>query len=137
MEILSSILLKTEGFKTVLKGVTKGLLPIEANGLSDIHKTVLTAALLRETKRKIVLLVPDEAAATLMCDDLGALGVKAALLPARDYVNVGFAGHSKEYEHKRIDTLSKLLDGAFDLLCLSAEAATQYTMAPEVLKKNT
>ncbi len=137
MEILSSVLLKTKGFKAVLANVKKGSLPVEANGLSDIHKTLMTAALLGETNKKIILMTPDEATAHLMCDDLCSLGVKAAVLPARDYVIAGFTGHSKEYEHKRIDTLSKLLDGAFSVLLLSAEAASQYVIPMELLRQNT
>ena len=46
------------------------------------------------------------------------------------------AGYSKEYEHKRIDTLSRVLDGAFDMLVLSVEAAIQYTVPPKVLIDN-
>ena len=110
---------------------------MEASGLSDIHKSLLISALLKETKKKIILIMPDEAAATVMCEDLKAEGVKAALLPSRDFTIGSFITSSKEYEHKRIDTLSKLLDGAFDLLCLSAEAALQYTVIPEVLAQNT
>lgn len=136
MEFLSSVIQRTVGFKTVLKNVGAGALPIEANGLSDIHKAVLLSALQKETKRKIILITPDEAAATVMCEDLRSLGIRSALLPSRDFALAGFVGQSKEYEHKRIDTLSKLLDGAFDLLCLSAEAATQYTVPPSVLRKN-
>ena len=137
LEILSSVLLKTKGFKAVLTNVKKGNLPVEANGLSDIHKTLMTAALLGETKKKIILMTPDEATAVLMCDDIGSLGVKAAVLPARDLVIAGFTGHSKEYEHKRIDTLSKLLDGDFEVLLLSAEAASQYVIPKQILKQNT
>ncbi len=137
MEFINSIILKTSGFKAVLRSVEKGRLPIEASGLSDIHKAVLISALLKETKKKTVLITPDEATATIMCEDLRSLGVKAELLPSRDFVISRFVTRSKEYEHKRIDTLSKLLDGAFDLLCVSTEAASQYTVPPAVLKENT
>lgn len=137
MEFLNSIIFKTAGFKSVLGGVQKGRLPIEASGLSDIHKTLLASALLKETRKKIILITPDEAVATAMCEDLKAQGVRAELLPSRDLAIAGFVGHSKEYEHKRIDTLSKLLDGAFDLLCLSVEAAAELTIPPSVLSENT
>ncbi len=137
MNFLNSVILKSSGFKQVLKNIEKGSLPIEASGLSDIHKTLLTSALLKETERKIILITPDEGSATIVCEDLKALGVKAGLLPSRDFAVAGFVGQSKEYEYKRIDTLSKILDGAFDLLCLSLEAAAQYTVLPEVLKENT
>ena len=137
MEFLSSVIRKTAGYKELCAAVLKGALPIEANGLSNIHKTLIAAALSGETKRKIILITPDEATALTMCEDLEVLGAKALLLPSRDLAIAGFAGRSKEYEHKRIDTLSKLLDGAFQLLCLSAEAAAELTIPPSVLRGNT
>ncbi|MBQ7726726.1 MAG: transcription-repair coupling factor, partial [Clostridia bacterium] len=45
------------------------------------------------------------------------------------------SGYSKEYERKRTDTLSRLSDGAFDLLVLSVEAAVQRTVPPDVLRQ--
>ncbi|MBO7217788.1 MAG: DEAD/DEAH box helicase [Clostridia bacterium] len=137
MEFLSSVFLKTAGARAVVDCVSKGRLPIEANGLSDIFKALLVAAVFKETKRKIILITPDEAAATVMSEDLKSLGVKAALLPARDFAVAGIVGQSKEYEHKRIDTLSKLLDGAFDVVLASAEAAAEFTIPSEVLRENT
>ncbi len=136
LEILSSVFLKTKGTKALISDIKKNALPIEANGLSDIHKSVLISAVLKETKRKIILIVPDEAAASVMCEDMRSLGVKAGLLHSRDLSVSDSLGHSKEYEHKRIDTLSKLLDGDFELLILSAEAALLPTVPPEILNRN-
>ncbi len=137
MEFLSSVIRKTAGYKELLAAVKKGEFPTEANGLSNIHKTLIAAALCDETNKKIILITPDEATAMTMSEDLGMLGRRALVLPQRDFSIAGYSGSSKEYEHKRIDTLSKLLDGAFDLLCLSGEAASQLTIPPSVLKENT
>ena len=137
MKFLVSQILKSDSVKALICAVEKNRLPIEANGLSDIHKALLSAAVLRETERKIILIAPDEAQASLICEDMKSLDIKAALLPSRDFCLAGLIGYSKEYEHKRIDTLSKLLDGAFSVLCLSAEAAAQYTIPPEKLRENT
>ncbi len=136
MEILSSVFLKTKAARALLSDIKKCSMPIEANGLSDIHKAVLCSAVLRETKRKIILITPDEATAALMCEDLRSLGVKAGHLPARDLSVAGSVTYSKEYEHKRIDTLSKILDGAFELLLVSAESALLPTIPKEILAAN-
>ena len=136
MEFLNSVISRTKGYGTLLSAVLANRLPIEANGLAGIHKAVLISALLRQTERKAVLIAPDEAEATKIADDLGAMGIKALLFPARDLFIGNVTAVSKEYEHKRIDTLSRLLDGDFDLLCLSAESATQYTMSAEMLRKS-
>ena len=134
MQFLSTVIAKTKGYKTLLNAVMAKRMPLEANGLSDVHKALIIATLLRDTERKAVLITPDEADAVRIADDLGALGINALMMPSRDLFLGNITAVSKEYEHKRIDTLSKLLDGAFDLLCISAEAATQYTMARETLR---
>ncbi len=135
MQFLTSIIGRTKGYGTLLNAVMAGRLPIEANGLSGVHKALIISALLKDTERKGVLITPDEAEATRISEDLSSLGINALLLPARDLFIGNVSAVSKEYEHKRIDTLSKLLDGAFDLLCLSADAATQYTLSPDAVKK--
>jgi len=137
MEFLNSVIRRTKGYKTLIGGVMKGSLPIEANGLSGISKALIISALLRDTEQKGILITPDEAEATRLMEDLTALGINALLFPSRELFLGNLSSASKEYEHNRINTLSKLLDGAFDLLCLSAEAATQFTMLPENLTKNT
>ena len=137
MEFLNSVIRRTKGYKTLFGGVMKGSLPIEANGLSGVHKALIISALLRDTEQKGILITPDEAEATRLMEDLDALGIKALLFPSRELFLGNLSSASKEYEHSRINTLSKLLDGAFDLLCLSAEAATQFTIPPQNLTKNT
>lgn len=137
MKFLDSVIDRTKGYKTLLNAVMANRLPIEANGLSGVHKAIILSALSKQTERKIVLITPDEAEAARLSDDLEALGLRALLLPSRDLFIGNITAVSKEYEHKRIDTLSKVLDGDFDLLCLSAEAATQYTVKREILENST
>ena len=136
MKFLDSVISRTKGYDAVLNAVMAGRLPIEANGLSSVHKAVIISALLRQTEKKAVLITPDEAEALRLSEDLSALGLKPILFPSRDLFIGNITAASKEYEHKRIDTLSKLLDGDFDLLCLSAEAATQYTVSPDLLRES-
>lgn len=137
MQFLNSVIRRISGYKTLINSVVSNELPVEANGLSDVHKALVISAILKDTEKKGVLITPNEAEALRIADDLKELGVNAVLLPSRDLFLGNLVSTSKEYEHKRVDTLSKLLDGAFDLLCLSAESATQYTMSAQTLKKNT
>lgn len=136
MEFLNSVITKTKGFGEILNCVMAKRLPIEANGLSGVHKALIISALLRQTEKKGVLIVPDEADAAKLSEDAVSLGLNTLVFPARDLFLGSVSAASKEYEHKRIDTLSKLLDGAFDLLILSSEAATQHTVPPKVLREN-
>ncbi len=137
MEFLNSVIRRTSGYKTLINSVMSNELPVEVNGLSSVHKALLISALLKDTEKKGVLITPNEAEAVRIAEDLKELGINALILPSRDLFLGNLVSTSKEYEHSRINTLSKLLDGAFDLLCLSAESATQYTMLPETLTKNT
>ena len=137
MEFLNSTISCVPEFKRLLESAKKGNFPIEASGLSMIHKALLLSAFIRETKQRVVLITPDEAQAFTLGEDLKALGVKAKHLPARDYTVAGEMVASKEYEHMRVDTLSGLLDGDFELLTLSCGSAMQYTISPKELKDNT
>ncbi len=137
MQFLTSIINRTKGYSALLNAVMAGRLPVEASGLSGVHKALIISALLKQTERKAILITPDEAEATRLLEDLSSLGIKALLFPSRDLFIGNVSAVSKEYEHKRIDTLSKLLDGDFDLLCISCEAATQYTLSPDALRKGT
>lgn len=135
MEFLNSVIGRTEKYKQLHDAVWAGALPIEANGLSDIHKALIISALSKHIGRKIVLLTPDEADAVRIFEDLEAMGLRCVLFPARDFFIGNITAASREYEHKRVNTLSVLSDGAFDVLCLSVEAATEYTVPADVLRR--
>ncbi|MBR2489699.1 MAG: hypothetical protein IKB45_04425, partial [Clostridia bacterium] len=133
MEFIDKILLKDSDFKTLFSDIEKERLPLACTGLSHIHKAAVLAAVLRETGRRITVVTQDEASALELVNDAKSLGIRAVNFPLRDYCIGAFSGYSKEYEHKRTDTLSALADGAFDLLCVSVDAALQYTVPPEIL----
>lgn len=135
MEFIDKILLSDGDFAAALKNVQKERLPFVCTGLSLIHKAALLGALSRQTGQKITLITQTEAEALELTADAVALGLNAVNLPQRDYCLRDLSGYSKEYEHKRTDTLSKLLDGAFDLLVLSIDSVVQYTLPPEVLAR--
>ena len=136
MEFLSKTLNTNSAYCTLLSDVKAGRLPVATSGLSQIHKSVIASALSDNTNKKIVNITPDEASATEMLGDLTSLGKKTLFFPVRDYCFTDAVQHSKEYEHKRIATLSALSDGAFDVLVLPAAAAVQYTVPPETLNTN-
>ncbi len=137
MKFLFDILKTEPEYSRVLRCVKSGELPMAASGLSGVHKALVTAALVTHTKQRAVLILPDEASALTLCDDLISLGLNALTLQSRDYNLTRVTGYSKEYEHKRIHTLSRVIDGAFDVLCVAVDSALQYTLPPEILRQNT
>lgn len=136
MKLINEVLKKDPDYLSLLNEVERGRLPIVCTGLSLIHKAIIAASLRGHTGERVVLITHDEATAAELCGDINALGLKCLNFPARDLCIGDLSGYSKEYEHKRIDTLSAVADGAFDLLTISLDAAVQYTVKPEVLKSS-
>ncbi len=135
MEFLDKILISDADFSSLLSSIEKERLPLVCTGVSLIHKAAILASISRLTKRKITVITEDEGTANELCSDINSLGVKAVNFPLRDYTIGNLSGYSKEYEHKRTDTLSALADGDFELLVVSVDAAVQYTVPPEILEK--
>ena len=134
MEFLNSVLNQDSDYLSLLTCIKKGRYPVACTGLSSVHKSAVISALLADTNRKIAVITPDESSALEITNDLCSLKVNALNLPSRDYCIGDVKGYSKEYEHKRTDTLSKLLGGDFAVLTLSLDSALQYTISPDVLK---
>ncbi len=136
MKCLFDILKTEPDYTRLLKDVQKGDLPIAASGLSEVHKAIIISALSNHTDKKLFVLVSDEPAAVSMQGDLNSLGVNSLILHGRDYNLTRMTGYSKEYEHKRVDTLSRVLDRAFDVVLIPVDSAVQYTVSPEILTQN-
>ena len=137
MKCLFNILKNEPDYARLLSAVQKGSLPLAASGLSNVHKTLVSASLFEHTGKKISLITHDEQTAVSLKDDLQSLGLNCLIFTSRDYNTERVTGYSKEYEHKRIDTLSRVLDGAFDVVIIPVDAALQYTLPPDILTKNT
>ena len=133
MDFLKKILLKDPDFVALLNEIERERLPIACTGLSSVHKAAILSSVFRATGKKITVITQDEASAVELAADLKMMGLNTFNFPLRDYCLGNLSGYSKEYEHKRTDTLSALADGDFDLLTLSVDAATQYTVPPEIL----
>ncbi|MBQ4119284.1 MAG: transcription-repair coupling factor [Clostridia bacterium] len=137
MKFLNDILNRDSDYCSLLKSVKNNRLPLACTGLSSVHKSAVISSLLKDTGKKITVITPTESSALEIAGDLSELGVNCLTFPQRDYCIGEITGYSREYEHKRIDTLSKLLGGDFGVLTLSLDAALQYTVPPEILKNAT
>ncbi|MBR5473149.1 MAG: transcription-repair coupling factor [Clostridia bacterium] len=136
MKCLFDILKNEPDYAKTLKSVCTNSLPLAASGLSGVHKALLSAALLEHTGKRSVIITHDEASANIIKNDLDSLGVNTLLFTSRDYNLQRMTGYSKEYEHKRVDTLSRVIDGAFSALVVPVDAAIQYTLPPKILAEN-
>ena len=124
---------ETNDFDALNKAAKNRTYPIAVTGVSHIQRVILASALAVENGIKPLIITAGEAENERVCEDLEALGLSVAVFPSRDFVFKSNISRSREYEHKRIGTLSKLLEGAFDVCVLSSEAATSVTLPPEKL----
>lgn len=137
MKFLDKFLQGDKDYRRLAGYISAGKLPVAASGLAGIGKAVVGAALASAEKRKLLFVTDTEAAAASLKDDFVSLGIKAGHLPLRDYNLNRTDGYSKEYEIMRIDTLSRILGGDFDVVVAAVASATQFTLPPEVLLSGT
>lgn len=124
-----------EEYSAVKRSIQKGFLPQGVLGLIPAQKAQLISSLTESLKKKALVVVPDEATASKLCDDLAAFGVSVLHFPSRSLSFCATDGQSYEYEQKRIKALRRMLDGRCDIAVASAEAASLYTIPPEILRK--
>ncbi len=135
MEIFKNILSEVSEYKKLVSSLKGGRFPIAVTGLSDIHKSHVVYSLCVNNHKKAVIITANEYEAMEIRDDLLSMGVNADVFIIRDFCFVNIDGLSKEYEHKRICVLNKILSADFEVLIVPIEAALTYTIPPHVLQK--
>lgn len=135
MNAFTNLLEQLPEYQTILKDISYCLLPMGIQGLAPVPKANLISSLCQSTKSSALVLVPDESTAHKMTADLCAFGARAAVYPARDFAFRTTEVKSYDFEHKRLAVLSAILDGEIDICVSSIEAAAQFTIPPEDLKR--
>ncbi len=108
---------------------------VVAAGLTTSLKSNIIHTLCAELGSKAFVIVDDEAQAQTLANDLASMGGKPLVYPVRDFSFRNMQSISKEYEHSRINVLSKMLTGDYTAVIACADAAAQYTIPPYALKK--
>ena len=96
-------------------------------GVPGAGRALIYAALAQALGRPLCIVTPGEAEATRFAGDLNALGIAAAVFPARDYVLRPIEGTGREYEYRRLAVLGDLVGGRLQAVCVPDEGLTQYT----------
>ncbi len=135
-KFLKDVLITDGDYKKLLQSIEGAKVPAVCTGLSEIHKALICACIAEELSTPITVVTSDEAQADTLIKDLQSLGVAALNFPVRDYQFAGIIGESREYEHKRIHTLSAIADGDFEVLVVPLSAAIQYTIPKRSLAEN-
>ena len=134
MKFLENILKKTKGFNTLSKTLSKDA-PCAITGVSDVHKANMIASLCHLKNVRAFCVAQNEMQAQTLCNDLCMMGVKAFVYPSRDFTFMDIKGESHEYEHQRINVLTKLLNHECEVVIACMDAASQFTIPKDVLKK--
>lgn len=108
--------------------------PVAIVGISLIHKACFISAYCSQSKDKALVITDSDTQAQKLKSDLNTLGLNAYHYPARDFDFSDSETQSREYEHQRLDILSKIVNSEYDIIVASADAALQYTVDPESLK---
>ena len=118
-----------------------GGMPVMITGLSHIHKAHFLAALSMEPDQRLPLVVicDTEGEGARLCADINTMtGDETAFsFPAKDIVLGDVDAVSREYEHRRIGILSRMLSGKAKIVCATPEAASQITIPRRILRKRT
>ena len=136
MSCYSKLLKSCPEFKTVLGYIQNGVAPSGIIGLPFAPKAHLIHSLCEELSRRAVVVLPDEASARKLVNDVNHYAGKetAIFFPARDYSFNSTQGQSREYEQLRIKALCKILNNDYSVVACSVEAALQLTIPPKELK---
>ena len=86
-------------------------------GVPGAGHALIYAALAQALGRPLCIVTPGEAEATRFAGDLNALGIAAAVFPARDYVLRPIEGTGREYEYRRLAVLGDLVGGCRPSAC--------------------
>ena len=134
MNFLKAGMHKLPEYMQLRQAVESNALPAVATGLSGIHKVAIINALVQDTNKTALLLASDEAEAQRICQDLASMGLRSFIYPTRDFTFRNVESASREYEHQRIQVLSRILKHDCDVVIACMDAALQYTIPPNELE---
>lgn len=134
MKFLDNIISSTKGFTTLSNALGKNV-ATAVTGVSGVHKANMISALCHFKNVRAFCVAQNEGEAQTICNDLCTMGLKAMVYPTRDFNFMNIEGESHEYEHQRLSVLTKLMKNECDVVIACLDAAAQFTIPKDVLKK--
>ena len=126
---------KLDFYQECERSIKNGKTPLSLTGVSSVHKAHLALAL--SELRSCCIICDTESSAIRICEDINSLSHEetACLFPAKDFNFAYVDSFSREYEHKRIEALSKIRKGLSRIIVTTVEACMQGTIPPEKLEE--
>lgn len=133
--IFNQICENLDFYQEICKAINNNKTPLSLTGVSSIHKAQLALSLCG--LKPCCIVCDTEASARRICEDINSLSHEetACLFPAKDFNFAYIDSFSREYEHKRIEALSKIQKGVSRIIVTTVEAAMQGTIPPTALEK--
>lgn len=135
MSCFSKIFEKSNEFLSLGKSINPSGMPVGATGVSDAAKAHFIHSLSQLKQNKALIIVPDEASAVRMSENLGSIQEGVLFYPSREFTFQQVTGVSREFEHIRLGVLSKIINGDYSAVVCSVNAALQKTMPPQELER--
>lgn len=132
-KIFNEICFKLDFYQDLEKSIKNGKTPVSLTGVSSVHKAHLALALCE--LKPCCIICDTETSARRICEDINSFSHNetACLFPAKDFNFAYVDSFSREYEHKRIEALSKIRKGLSKIIVTTVEACMQGTIPPEKL----
>lgn len=134
-DCFSALIGSTPQFAAALDCVRSFRLPMGIVGLPNAGKAHYISSLCSLSGHKAVILCSDESSANKLCEDLNFFSGGAVLFPARDLHFRSDDVCSREWDQKRIGALGRILDGDYNYIVATVEAACQYTISVSELER--
>ncbi|NLB27570.1 MAG: hypothetical protein GX819_01285, partial [Clostridiaceae bacterium] len=130
----ASRLLLRSGPGRKLRSAIAARKPANLSGLPDPAKSFLAASLIEQESKRALVLVPDEARARAMREELSAFLDQDQILTfhGRELSLYDARAVSREVELERTSILTRVAAGDYQLLIVPADAALQRLRSPEV-----
>ncbi len=141
MNILTDSVRTDSEYRQLLKAIADSKnvnrpLPLAVTGLCEGATDACYAALLEDVgkfdKRTALLICSEEKECVRLKGFLAQFGLRVGFYMGRDLTFYNITA-SHEYEHERLRVLSGLLDGSFDAIVTTPDAALGYTMPSDKL----
>ena len=115
-------------------------LPLLVTGLSEGARSAFYVAMTEDWKQKrehgaVLIIAPDEGEVLKASKALEECGFRTAVYPMREFAYRKYTA-SHTYEYERLSVLNRILSNDVDAVITTPDAALQYTVPADVLKKS-
>lgn len=127
--------------EAIAENKSKKPLPLLVTGLSEGARSAFYVAITEDWKQKrengaVLIIAPDEGEVFRASRALEECGLRSVAYPMREFAYRKYTA-SHTYEYERLSALNKILSGDVDAVITTPDAALQYTVPSEVLRKAT